>query len=190
MAVFTIPPALHEYKCYTFANQKVALGLGTAEGGAKASTAEGHITAFGGTEERLRWENLGVAQRSTADSGAFQRATGARGTSPCTTDGLTDGARSGSVRGRRLAKGLPVLLCVMETSGAVGTGLAGGIRLLARTAATKGATDSTSYGRGRASTRSFYAHHIAEMSTAVQVADAIVLDNAAAHVMFTVSVGM
>jgi hypothetical protein len=33
-----------------------------------------------------------------------------------------------------LAKGLPVLLCVMETSGAVGTTLAGVVRLLARTA--------------------------------------------------------
>ena len=50
--------------------------------------------------------------------------------------------------------------------------------------------DPTRYGLGRASTRSFYAHHIAEMSTAVQVADAIVLDNAAAHEMFAVSVGM
>ena len=35
-----------------------------------------------------------------------------------------------------------------------------------------------------------YAHHIAEMSTAVQVADAVVLNNAAAHEMFAVSMGM
>ena len=65
-----------------------------------------------------------------------------------------------------------------------------GIRLLARTAAAKGATDNTRYGQGRASTRSFYAHHIAEMSTAVQVQDAVVLDNAAAHEAFAASMGM
>ena len=141
------------------------------------TTATAAVSAV--TEERLRWENLGVAQRGTADDGAFQRTTG---------DGYV--AAHDGMYADALAKGLPVLLGVMETSGAVGTVLAGVIRLLARTAATKGATDSTSYGRGRASTRSFYAHHIAEMSTAVQVADAIVLDNAAAHVMFTVSVGM
>jgi hypothetical protein len=179
VAVFTVPPTLHEYKAYTFANQKVALGLGTAGGGAKASTAEGHVTAFGGTEERLRWENLGVAQRGVVGGETFQRTTGEGYVAA--HDGLYADA---------LARGLPVLLCVMETSGAVGTTLAGVLRLLARTATATGATDATRYGLGRASTRSFYAHHIAEMSTAVQVADAIVLDNAAAHEMFAVSMGM
>jgi hypothetical protein len=61
-AVFTTPPTLHEHKCYTFANQKVQLGHGTPQGGAKASTTEGHIIAFGGTEERLRWENVGASR--------------------------------------------------------------------------------------------------------------------------------
>ena len=78
----------------------------------------------------------------------------------------------------------------METSGAIGTTLAGVLHLLARAAHARGATDNTHYGLGRASTRSFYAHHAAEMSTAVQVADADVLTNAAAHEAFCVSMGM
>jgi hypothetical protein len=126
VAVFTTPPTLHEFKCYTFANQRAALGHGTAVGGAKASAAEGHVTAFGGTEERLRWENLGVAQRGTAGGAAFQRATG---------DGYV--AAHDRLYADALAKGLRVVLAVMETSGGVSAALEGVIRLLARTAAAK-----------------------------------------------------
>jgi hypothetical protein len=177
--VFTTPPTIHEYKCYTFANKTVALGHGTPEGGAKASTAEGHITAFGGTEERLRWENIGVAQRGDASGGAFQRTTGEGYVAA--HDGLYADA---------LRKKLTVHLSVMETSGAINTVLQGILRLLARAASAKGAADNTRYGHGRASTRSFYAHHVAEMSTAVQVSDAIVLGNSAASTMFQATMRM
>ena len=81
-------------------------------------------------------------------------------------------------------------LCVMETSGAVNTVLQGILRVLARAASAKGAADNTRYGHGRASTRSFYAHHVAEMSTAVQVSDAIVLGNSAASTMFQATMRM
>ena len=42
----------------------------------------------------------------------------------------------------------------------------------------------SSSGTGRAATRSYYAHHLAEVSTAVQVADAVAIGNAAAHIIF------
>jgi hypothetical protein len=54
----------------------------------------------------------------------------------------------------------------------------------------QGVADNTRYGHGRASTRSFYAHHVAEMSTAVQVSDAIVLGNSAASTMFQATMRM
>ena len=62
--------------------------------------------------------------------------------------------------------------------------------MLSRQRSQRVLSEDTHRGLGRASTRSFYAHHIAEMSTAVQVADAVVLGNTAAHEMFAVTMGM
>ena len=42
-----------------------------------------------------------------------------------------------------------------------------------------GATDNTRYGEGRASPRSFLKHHVANISTAIQAADAQTILNAA-----------
>ena len=120
-----------------------------------------------------------MKQIGTADSGEFQRAAGTGYVAA--HDGLYADA---------LAKGLTVHLCIMETSGGLGAALAAILRLLARAAHAKGAIDGTRYGRGHASTRSFYAHHVAEMSTAVQVADATTLENAAAHEMFCITMGV
>ena len=74
--MFTAPPTLYEAKVYTFANKKIAQGSGTREGCAKPSTAEGHLVAFGGTEERLRHENLVTAQIGDAQGPRFDRDTG------------------------------------------------------------------------------------------------------------------
>jgi hypothetical protein len=53
------------------------------------------------------------------------------------------------------------------------------IRLLARQTRLPGATDNTRYGEGRASPRSFLMHHVANISTAIQAADAQTILNAA-----------
>jgi hypothetical protein len=54
------------------------------------------------------------------------------------------------------------------------------LRLLARQTRLPGATDNTRYGEGRASPRSFLAHHVANISTsAIQAADAQTVLNAA-----------
>ena len=51
-------------------------------------------------------------------------------------------------------------------------------------------TDSTRYGHGRAATRSFYSHHLAEISTAVQLEDANTLNNIAAASTFALAFGV
>ena len=89
-----------------------------------------------------------------------------------------------------LRKGLEVHLCIVETSGGANGVLVQLLRLLARTAAAKGATDNSRYGYSRTSTRSFYTHHLTEISTAVQVADAEHIANAAAHEAFALSHGL
>ena len=57
------------------------------------------------------------------------------------------------------------------------------LRILAKQArlpgAMPGATDLTKYGEGRASPKAFLTHHVANISTAVQAADAHTVLNAA-----------
>ena len=53
-----------------------------------------------------------------------------------------------------------------------------------------GATDNTRYGEGRASPRTFLTHHVANISTAIQTADAQTILNAASARMLRVSFGV
>ena len=62
--------------------------------------------------------------------------------------------------------------------------------LLARQTRLPGATDNTRYGEGRASPRSFLTHHVANISTAIQTADAQTILNAASARMLRVSFGV
>ena len=67
-----------------------------------------------------------------------------------------------------------------ETSGAVGPR---GIRLLgqlAKDVQRKGAVEGTFYGTSRASTRSFFPHHLGSIASSIVRADALTLCNAAA----------
>eukprot|EP00900_Chrysochromulina_parva_P014960 jgi/Chrpa1/23465/Chrysochromulina_OHIO_Genome00025457-RA len=68
------------------------------------------------------------------------------------------------------------------------------LRLLARQTRLPGATDNTRYGEGRASPRSFLrsflTHHVANISTAIQTADAQTILNAASARMLRVSFGV
>jgi hypothetical protein len=121
----------------------------------------------------LRHKNHGLQQRGDPSDPPFQRDTGLGYVAPCDGD-YTDA----------ISKGHPVLLCITETSGAVCAAFATLLHLLARAARARGATDNTRYGYGRASTTSFYVHHLSEISTAVQVADAQTIINAAAHEAF------
>ncbi|KOO33420.1 oxidoreductase [Chrysochromulina tobinii] len=64
------------------------------------------------------------------------------------------------------------------------------LRLLARQTRLPGATDNTRYGEGRASPRSFLTHHVVNISTAIQTADAQTILNAASARMLRVSYGV
>ena len=72
-----------------------------------------------------------------------------------------------------------VSLLVAETTGALAASFMTILRLLARQTRLPGATDNTRYGEGRASPRSFLTHHVANISTAIQAADAQTILNAA-----------
>ena len=89
-----------------------------------------------------------------------------------------------------LTKGSDVHLCVTENSGAINGVLSSILRGLSAAARVPGAVDSTAYGAGRQSTTSHYAHHVAEISTAVQTADAATVLNAASHLAFRLSLGI
>ena len=89
-----------------------------------------------------------------------------------------------------LSKGVGVSLLVAETTGALAASFMTILRLLARQTRLPGATDNTRYGEGRASPRSFLTHHVANISTAIQTADAQTILNAASARMLRVSFGV
>ena len=66
-----------------------------------------------------------------------------------------------------------------ETTGAWSRALESTLRALAAAAATADGTDTTVYGRSRASPRSFYGHHAAAVSNAIVAADSTSLRQAA-----------
>ena len=69
-----------------------------------------------------------------------------------------------------LTKGHGVSLHHAESTGALGVVFMATLRILARQSRLKGATDYTRYGEGRASSKAFLTHHVANISTAIQVA--------------------
>ena len=182
IARLSSPPHAYELKVYTPYNQTVALGLGSERNGGAPSTAEGHIHAFGCTEEKLRKLVLGLKQVGSRDDDApYDRATGAGFVAAC------DGQYADA-----LSKGVGVsTLLVAETTGALAASFMTILRLLARQTRLPGATDNTRYGEGRASPRSFLTHHVANISTsAIQAADAQTILNAASARMLRVSYGV
>ena len=160
----------HRNKCYSWALVQPHLG-GSRDGTGNPSRAEGHLVAFGGTEEYLRWANAGVKAR---DSGglvlAYDRATG-KGRVKA-HDGDYADAQS---------KGFGFTLLVSESSGAVNGALDATLRRNAKLARAPGTKDFTQYGEARASPKDYYRHHLAAHCSAVVYADAAVLLNEAAN---------
>ena len=64
------------------------------------------------------------------------------------------------------------------------------LRVLARQSHLRGATDLTQYGKGRASSKAFLTHHVANISTAIQAADANAVLNAASVRSLRQSLGL
>ena len=136
------------------------------------STNEGHLIAFGNTEEAIIRRTLGLKERSNG-SGALDRSTGA-GHVPAYAGDYADA----------LSKRHPVRLFVTESTGALSRRARNLLGTLAHAARARGAHDRTSYGRSRASTKSFFRHHLAAISAAIVYQDAILIANAAATLAF------
>ena len=112
--------------------------------GGAASTTDGHFIAFGNTEEALRAVVLGQTAHGAESEGPFDRRTG-RGWVRAEDGQYADA----------LAKGHPVVLLGMETSGAFFSGLTLLLLLLGRQSTAPGTHDSTVYGEARASTKAY-----------------------------------
>ena len=141
------------------------------------STADGWFVAFGGTEEKARFDTLGVGER--AGDRAFDRLTGVGRVEPA------DGDYSDA-----LSKGYGVTLCHAETNGAVAPAFDALLRRLARLAREPGVQDCTSYGESASSPRDFYRHHLAAHSAAVSSADATVVLEHVRHLNFLLTHGL
>ena len=122
---------------------------------------------------------LGLKQVGSRDDAPYDRMTGAGFVAAC------DGQYADA-----LSKGVGVSLLVAETTGALAASFMTILRLLARQTRLPGATDNTRYGEGRASPRSFLTHHVANISTSIQAADAQTILNAASARMLRVSYGV
>ena len=130
--------------------------------------------------------------KATTKGSFFLGAQGARG-APARDRSTGSGfvAKRDGAYADALTKGSDVHLCVTENSGAINGVLSSILRGLSSAAAkVPGAVNSTAYGAGRQSTASHYAHHVAEISTAVQTADAATVLNAASHLAFRLSLGI
>ena len=162
--------SIYEFKAYTPFHTTVALGNGsTTRCGGAPSTADGHFVAFGGTEEALVKQVLGLKQRGLPTDEPLVRTSGHGYVAPHAGD-YADA----------LSKRYTVALINVESTGAVGWRGVRLLRHLAQKAARRGHRDGTVYGTSRASTRSFFPHHLASIAAAVVFADALVLENAAA----------
>ena len=71
-----------------------------------------------------------------------------------------------------LSRGHGVALLAAETTGALCPMFMAVLRILAKQSRLPGATDITRYGEGRASPKAFLTHHVANISTTIQTADA------------------
>ena len=138
------PHTIWEFKCYTPFHLTAALGNGSQRHGGAASTSDGHSFAFGNTEELLRGQVLGLAARGEADERPLDRRTGV---------GRID-AKPGDYADA-IRKGTTVHLLVTESSGALSRCTMRMLRALAKRAGMPEGHDSTVYGAGRASPKSF-----------------------------------
>ena len=89
-----------------------------------------------------------------------------------------------------LSKGHNVYLLATESSGALSPALVKMLRCLAKSTLDPDGHDSTPYGTGRASPKSFYPHHVAAISSAIVCADAHAISNKAASMAFELTHGL
>ena len=167
------PHVLYEWKCYSPFTVTRVLGHGSLRCGGAPSTADGGTFAFGNTLEALTAKVLGLKARGTPADRPLDRRTG---------EGRVH-ARDGDYADA-LKKGHRVHLLVSESTGALSRAVTTLLSCLAKAVRAPEGHDSTVYGTGRASTKSFYTHHVAAISSAIVRADALLVRNAAASLAF------
>ena len=172
------PHTLFEWKSYSPFTLHNALGLGSTRCGGAASTSDGHTYAFGNTLEHLRVLVLGTEARGAPTDPPFNRVTG---------EGRVD-YKPGDYADA-LAKGSKVRLLATESTGALSSDVIDLLRALAKASTTDG-VDTTPYGTARTSPRDFFSHHIAAISTAIVLADALAITNHAASLHFNLTNGI
>jgi hypothetical protein len=176
------PAHLWEYKCCTaFLDRRHAKqGNGSRACGGAASQIDGNIFAFGNTEEKLRADVLGVAERGNSADGPLNRKSGTGWVAASAKHDYADALR----RGHR------VTLLVSETTGALSSEFARMLRALDKQSRLSTTHDSTCYGESPASPQFFYAHHSAAISYAIVRADAGTILDKGAYMGFLVNSGM
>ena len=116
------------------------MGHGSNKKGGAPSTAEGHVYAFGCTEENLRKVVHGLKQIGDPSDDKYDRTTGKGHVAE-------HRGQYADAHDRNIGVGL----LLVETTGAIGTFFMGLLRALAKQARLPGATDLTQYGEGCAS---------------------------------------
>ena len=139
------------YTCHLSATNR-QLGQGTQRYGGSPSTNDGHYIAFGNTEEALIKGTLGLKARS--GDGPLDRTTGVGRVA------AHDGDYADA-----LSKKHPVTLLVAESTGALSKRFVRWLKALHSAARRPGSRDTTVYGQSRASTTSFFSHHVAAISS-------------------------
>ena len=140
--------------------------------GGAASEVEGWRFAFG-REEALRTRVLGHGARGDDGDDAFDRLTGV-GRLTHKRGEYSDAADKGHL----------TYLLVSEPTGACNPELTRLLRTTSKAIGLPGIHDSTVYGSSRASPRSFFAHHLAAISSAIVHADALTLVNHGSNLSF------
>ena len=163
---------LYEYKCYSIFLTGGAQGNGSSRLGGAASEVEGWLFAFG-REEALHTRVLGHAARGDDGDDIFDRLTGV-GRLTLKRGDYSDAAD----------KGYLTYLLVTEPTGACSHELTRLLRAISKAVGLPGIYDSTIYGSSRASPRSFFAHHLAAISSAIVHTDALILVNHGSNLSF------
>ena len=127
---------------------------------------------MGGTEEAQRVAVLGTDARGSEADGDHNRFDGT---------GHVKSTRAKAQYSSARSKGHGVTLITTENSGAISNDFNNTLHHYGKLAAAFGTTDSTIYGASRASTRSYYQHHIAAIAAAIVFADVSTIHATAAH---------
>ena len=152
---------LYEVKVPSALISSYSAGRGSLEHGGQPASV-GHKYGFGSTEEKYRILTLGARRRGRPQDRPLNHATGR---------GWVKEVK-GHYHDALFVKKSRVVVWLVEATGGVCPHACAHGRRLAERARAAGGSDRTKYGRARASTRSFYTHHMQQIVKAAVVYDA------------------